>query len=91
MAKFRKVQTELGEFLHRCMEVNDKRCFVEESAERADLAENQLGKLRAKNRSTVSASRTTPPVISLTSTDRLFRLSFSVICEIPRVIPEVDH
>jgi len=33
---------------------------LEESAERADLAENQLGKLRAKNRSTVSASRTSP-------------------------------
>jgi len=33
---------------------------LEESAERADIAENQLGKLRAKNRSTVSASRTSP-------------------------------
>jgi len=33
---------------------------LEDSAERADLAENQLGKLRAKNRSTVSASRTSP-------------------------------
>ena len=31
--------------------------FLEDSAERADIAENQLGKLRAKNRSTVSASR----------------------------------
>ncbi|CAF0719696.1 unnamed protein product [Adineta steineri] len=30
---------------------------LEESAERADIAENQLGKLRAKNRSSVSASR----------------------------------
>jgi len=36
--------------------------FLEESAERADVAENQLGKLRAKNRSTVSASRQTPTV-----------------------------
>jgi myosin heavy chain 6/7 len=33
---------------------------LEDSAERADIAENQLGKLRAKNRSTVSASRTSP-------------------------------
>jgi len=32
---------------------------LEDSAERADAAENQLGKLRAKNRSTVSASRST--------------------------------
>ncbi|CAF5126443.1 unnamed protein product, partial [Rotaria sp. Silwood1] len=31
-----------------------------DSAERADLAENQLGKLRAKNRSTVSISRASP-------------------------------
>ena len=31
--------------------------FLEESAERADLAENQLGKLRAKNRSSVSMGR----------------------------------
>jgi hypothetical protein len=36
--------------------------FIEDSAERADLAENQLGKLRAKNRSTVSANRTSPGV-----------------------------
>ena len=35
---------------------------LEESAERADLAENQLGKLRAKNRSTVSVSRASPAV-----------------------------
>ena len=40
----------------------DEKSFVEDSAERADLAENQLGKLRAKNRSTVSASRTSPGV-----------------------------
>ncbi|CAF3438202.1 unnamed protein product [Rotaria sp. Silwood1] len=33
---------------------------LEDSAERADLAENQLGKLRAKNRSTVSISRASP-------------------------------
>ena len=31
--------------------------FLEESAERADVAENQLGKLRTKNRSTVSVDR----------------------------------
>ncbi|CAF1111435.1 unnamed protein product [Rotaria sp. Silwood1] len=31
----------------------------QDSAERADVAENQLSKLRAKNRSTVSANRTT--------------------------------
>jgi len=36
--------------------------FLEDSTERVDLAENQLGKLRAKNRSTVSASRTSPAV-----------------------------
>ncbi|CAF1366659.1 unnamed protein product, partial [Adineta ricciae] len=33
---------------------------LEDSAERADMAENQLGKLRAKNRSSVSLSRTSP-------------------------------
>ncbi|CAF3451696.1 unnamed protein product [Rotaria socialis] len=33
---------------------------LEDSAERAELAENQLGKLRAKTRSTVSVSRTSP-------------------------------
>ena len=37
-------------------------CFLEDSAERADLAENQLGKLRAKNRSTVSVNRSSPSV-----------------------------
>jgi hypothetical protein len=36
--------------------------IVEESAERADVAENQLGKLRAKSRSTVSSSRLSPGV-----------------------------
>ncbi len=63
MAKFRKVQTELGKW------INSKRkifiefiSFVEDSAERADLAENQLGKLRAKNRSSVSVSRTSESV-----------------------------
>ena len=35
---------------------------VEDSAERADMAENQLGKLRAKNRSSVSLSRSSPAV-----------------------------
>ncbi|CAF4044140.1 unnamed protein product [Rotaria sordida] len=33
---------------------------LEDSAERADVAESQLGKLRAKNRSTVSISRASP-------------------------------
>lgn len=37
-------------------------CFVEESAERADVAENQLGKLRAKSRSSISVSRLSPGV-----------------------------
>ena len=36
--------------------------FAEESAERADVAENQLGKLRAKSRSSVSVSRLSPGV-----------------------------
>lgn len=35
---------------------------LEESAERADVAENQLGKLRAKTRSSVSVTRTSPGV-----------------------------
>jgi hypothetical protein len=37
-------------------------CFVEESAERADLAESQLSKLCAKTRSSVSASRSSETV-----------------------------
>jgi hypothetical protein len=36
--------------------------FAEESAERADLAENQLGKLRVKNRSSVSVGRSSEVV-----------------------------
>lgn len=36
--------------------------LAEESAERADVAENQLGKLRAKSRSSVSVSRLSPGV-----------------------------
>jgi hypothetical protein len=36
--------------------------FLEEAAERADAAENQLGKLRAKNRSSVSVSRVSESV-----------------------------
>ncbi len=35
---------------------------LEESEERADVAENQLSKFRAKNRSTVSAGRQSPQV-----------------------------
>ncbi len=61
MAKFRKVQTELGELI-LIENFFIQFSFVEESAERADLAENQLGKLRAKNRSSVSASRTSEAV-----------------------------
>ena len=34
-------------------------CELEEAEERADSAENTLAKLRAKNRSSVSAQRTT--------------------------------
>jgi hypothetical protein len=36
--------------------------ITEDSAERADVAENQLGKLRAKSRSSVSVSRASPGV-----------------------------
>ena len=35
---------------------------LEEAEERADVAENQLSKVRAKNRSTVSVSRQSPQV-----------------------------
>lgn len=49
------------EELDRCS-MMENISFLEDSAERADLAENQLGKLRAKNRSTVSVSRTSPGV-----------------------------
>jgi hypothetical protein len=61
LAKFRKVQTELGELI-LIENFFIQFSFAEESAERADLAENQLGKLRAKNRSSVSASRTSESV-----------------------------
>ena len=36
---------------------------LEEAEERADIAENQLSKVRAKNRSTVSMGRQSPQVI----------------------------
>ncbi len=36
--------------------------IIEDSAERADVAENQIGKLRAKSRSSVSVSRLSPGV-----------------------------
>ena len=49
--------------------INDWKYFLEDSAERADLAENQLGKLRAKNRSTVSVSRASPGVSAHRPTD----------------------
>ena len=63
LAKFRKTQTELG------MKLKQTNFFLlyfsiilEESAERADQAENQLGKIRAKSRSSVSVSRLSPGV-----------------------------
>jgi hypothetical protein len=62
LAKFRKVQSELGKFEGERKNLYYKKSFAEDSAERADLAENQLGKLRAKNRSTISASRASPAV-----------------------------
>lgn len=65
LAKYRKVQTELGKTKRKSIlrqKIQEIRFFSEESAERADVAENQLGKLRAKNRSTVSAGRTSPAV-----------------------------
>ena len=37
---------------------------LEEAGERADMAENQLSKVRAKNRSTVSMGRQSPQVIT---------------------------
>jgi hypothetical protein len=37
-------------------------CLTEDSAERADVAESQLGKLRAKSRSSVSVNRLSPGV-----------------------------
>ena len=40
----------------------DEKSLVEDSAERAALAENQLGKLRAKNRSSISVGRNSPAV-----------------------------
>ena len=37
---------------------------LEDAEERADMAENTLGKLRAKNRSSISMSRTLPSMVS---------------------------
>ncbi len=67
MAKFRKVQTELGKFIikEKFERFYFNFSFSEESAERADVAESQLGKLRAKNRSSVSVSRTSETVSKL--------------------------
>ena len=64
MAKYRKVQTELGRLLTQISHSLDHLSYeiLEDSAERADLAENQLGKLRAKSRSSVSVSRLSPGV-----------------------------
>ncbi len=50
--------------------------FLEESAERADNAENQLGKLRTKARSTVSVERSGSVVCSFYFTYELLFLSF---------------
>ena len=38
---------------------------LEDAEERADMAENTLAKLRAKNRSSVSATKTTTSSVSL--------------------------
>ena len=38
---------------------------LEDAEERADMSENTLAKLRAKNRSSISASRSTPTVSTL--------------------------
>ncbi len=66
LAKYRKAQTDLGKLsrIHMRNAKNIQFCLVEDSAERADVAENQLSKLRTKNRSTVSANRTTSGVSS---------------------------
>ena len=46
---------------------------LEDAEERADMAENTLAKLRAKNRSSVSAPRSmAPPVSILTAFKRFF-------------------
>ena len=46
---------------------------LEDAEERADMAENTLAKLRAKNRSSVSAPRSmAPPVSILTAFERFF-------------------
>jgi hypothetical protein len=67
LAKYRKAQTDLGKLFRIYM--RSKKyiilSFTEDSAERADVAENQLSKLRAKNRSTVSANRSTVSELSL--------------------------
>ena len=66
LAKYRKAQTDLGKlilYLNLVVKTNIFFfAFAEDSAERADVAENQLSKLRAKNRSTVSAGRATGSV-----------------------------
>lgn len=77
MAKFRKVQTELGECIVSLKEDFYIDCFTEESAERADVAENQLGKLRAKNRSSVSVGRSSETV-NKRNGFRLMNLHFSL-------------
>ncbi len=62
--------------------------FIEDSAERADVAENQLGKLRAKTRSTSSANRTSPAVSFYLPGNEKIPLFCSVIYANRRVIHE---
>jgi hypothetical protein len=49
-------------YLNRKIKYLLLKSFTEDSAERADVAENQLGKLRAKNRSSISISHASPAV-----------------------------
>ena len=46
---------------------------LEDAEERADMAENTLAKLRAKNRSSVSAPRSTGPPVSTLHSAHFFR------------------
>ena len=46
---------------------------LEDAEERADMAENTLAKLRAKNRSSVSAPRSMAPPVSIQSSKDFFR------------------
>ena len=46
---------------------------LEDAEERADMAENTLAKLRAKNRSSVSAPRSMAPPVSIQPSKYFFR------------------